>query len=377
LKKLAEHDKVLPLQVDYNKWMNAKLVIKTLIKSIEFNNSILLSKQTEKRELLNSVSKKMNDTLNEDNFNEKLDNFVSKVTLIDNEIIEIKGSLNSKVEGLNTLLQQIPAASIVDISSFQKSVFDLNSFIQKKDAELSNIKLPSGYDGTEYGDLIDKLTEQNTVLFKAINLKSDIDDLNKSRNTELNSKEEFEKAFKENSDKLKDFKDLTEKLQTELDEAQNLFSANQTLMSLEEYRDLLVEGEPCPCCGSKEHPFATKKPKLNNKLEENLKVKKLELENNNKKITSFEKVLIEIGTNISSTQKNIKNIDADIVDKLELYNSHCNNFGLPLKIEVDDLSANLFENEKKKNILSKNNEEQPIISPNFNFKGKIDSKALG
>ena len=43
--------------------------------------------------------------------------------------------------------------------------------------------------------------------------------------------------------------------------------------------------------------------------------------------------------------------------------------------------TSMYEKEKKNNfsILNNNhinNNEQPIISPNFNFKGKIDSKAL-
>ena len=366
LVKLAEHEQALPLQVDYNKWKNAKLAIQTLGESIETNSSILLAKQKEKKELLEAVSKAISENLKEENFDDKLSQFVKKVTTLDNTIIQIDGSLKSKGEGLNTLHQQIPAASVAEIKSIQKSVVDLNKYIQKKDAELSNLKLPSGYSGADYGVLIDKLTEQNTVLSKAIGFKTDIDSLNESKKIESDYFVKLEKAFASNTKELTSLNKVAEKLNKELQDAQNLYSANQTLMSLEEYRDLLEEGEPCPCCGSKVHPFATKKPKLNDKLEEKLQAKALAVEENEAIIKTYEEALIENGANIKNAQKSIKSIDAEITGKLKLFTNCCKELSLSVDSDLGSLNAKVNEIEKNVAILKAhktwNETKQPLTA---------------
>jgi exonuclease SbcC len=202
LVKLAEHDQALPLQVDYNKWKDAALAIQTFTASIEFNNSVLLSKQTEKKELFNSVSKTINETLKEDNFDEKLENFVKKVTKLDNAIIQINGALTSKGEALNTLYKQIPNASSTEIQPIQKSVSDLNKYIQQKDTQLSNLKLPTGFDSDDYGTEIDSLTGQNTILSKAIVMKTELDGLTESKTEQTRYLAELEKAFNSNTKEL-------------------------------------------------------------------------------------------------------------------------------------------------------------------------------
>lgn len=366
LVKLAEHEQALPLQVDYNKWKNAKLAIQTLGESIETNNSILLAKQKEKKELLEAVSKAISENLKEENFDDKLSQFVKKVTTLDNTIIQIDGSLKSKGEGLNTLNQQIPAASVAEIKSIQKSVIDLNKYIQKKDAELSNLKLPSGYSGADYGVLIDKLTEQNTVLSKAIGFKTDIDSLNESKKIESDYFVELEKAFASNTKEITSLNKVAEKLNKELQDAQNLYSANQTLMSLEEYRDLLEEGEPCPCCGSKVHPFATKKPKLNDKLEEKLQAKALAVEENEAIIKTYEEALIENSANIKNAKKSIKSIDAEITGKLKLFTNCCKELSLSVDNDLGSLNAKVNEIEKNVAILKAhktwNETKQPLTA---------------
>ena len=345
LVKLAEHDQALPLQVDYNKWKDSALAIQTFTASIEFNNSVLLSNQTEKKELLNLVSKTINETLKEDNFDEKLENFVKKVTKLDNAIIQINGALTSKGEALNTLYKQIPNASSTEIQPFQKSVSDLNKYIQQKDTQLSNLKLPTGFDSHDYGAEIDRLTEQVTILTKAIGIKTALDVLNQSKTEQTNYLAELEKAFDSNTKELTGLKKSAEKLKTELANALNLYNANKTLMSLEEYRDLLEEGVPCPCCGSKEHPLAGKKPKLNNKLLEEYHAKALEVEQNDAAMKLLENTLIKIGANKGNVQKSIKIIDSDITDKLKLYNNNCKELSLPAETELVALNAKLNENE--------------------------------
>lgn len=346
LVKLAEHEQALPLQVDYDKWKNAKIALTTFAQNIESNKSILTSKLKEKKELLESVSKIINETMNDDNFDQQLSSFVKKVTELDNSIIQIDGALKSKEDGLNTLYKQIPVASANEIKSFHKSVIDLNKYIQKKDKELIDLKLPSEFIGEDFEPVIDKLATQNTVLAKAIGVKTDLDSLNQNKITELKYMEELENASKFNTVELIKLNKQAEKLNKELEEVQNLYYANQTLMSLEEYRDLLEEGEPCPCCGSKEHPFATKKPKLNDKLEEKFKAKSLEVEENEANIKLFEQALIEVVANEKNAQKSLKSIETEIQAKQKIYKDYCKELVIPDLSDLNALNKRLNENEK-------------------------------
>jgi len=73
------------------------------------------------------------------------------------------------------------------------------------------------------------------------------------------------------------------------------FDSNKALMSLEFYRNKLVNGLECPCCGSKEHPFVENQPIINSQIEIELENVKLEINSNNQAIRAIKDDLVRSG----------------------------------------------------------------------------------
>ena len=73
--------------------------------------------------------------------------------------------------------------------------------------------------------------------------------------------------------------------------------------NLATYRDLLVQGNECPLCGSKEHPFVTNQPTHNTDNEDMLIEKKRLLALNEEKTTTLQTRQGEIKATIEHTKK--------------------------------------------------------------------------
>jgi len=131
--------------------------------------------------------------------------------------------------------------------------------------------------------------------------------------------EKNEKITAENSAKAKE---LAAKLKSEnksleaLEKHINLLQENiklaEKIRSLEEHRKALRDGEECPLCGAKEHPFAKgNTPHLGEK-ESELKDKKQQFKNLGDQILYREKTLEKLKSDISNAQKNNKETEKEI-----------------------------------------------------------------
>lgn len=339
LVKLAEHEKALPLQVEYNNWKDCAAAIVSFKTSVETNKAILFAKQSDKEQLLNEIATQIGEIVTDKDIESKLASFVARVSKLDNQINELKVVLEAKASLLNTLYKQIPAGSVTEIKPIQKSVSDLEAFVKSKDIQLGSILLPKNFNGIDFEVEIDKTTNLINTLIKAQGVKGNLETLIVSKTKEQKIVESLETSIQSNTFEFNALKDQAEGFDKELKEAESLYKANQTLMSLDEYRDLLEEGNPCPCCGSTIHPYATAKPKLNVKLEADLQAKFLAVETCNASIRIKEKALIEAGANKVNAINNVRKIDAEIFEKQDLFNGFCNELNLPVDTSLDILNA--------------------------------------
>ncbi|NJW52520.1 SbcC/MukB-like Walker B domain-containing protein [Salinimicrobium oceani] len=88
--------------------------------------------------------------------------------------------------------------------------------------------------------------------------------------------------------------------------------------SFEKQRHQLITGEPCPLCGSKEHPYATDLPPVNNELQVEILSVQEELQSLEKEITKKKTTLAHHNSRLTELQKQVKEKE----DSLRLQKGH-------------------------------------------------------
>lgn len=342
--QLKNHDKALPLQVDYRNWKMFNQEIDISTKSIEEQTENLTEKIAEKEELIQQLSTDLKVAVNETNFSEQLENFILKITDLDNKITVLNVKIKEKAESLNKCYLLIPQISLAAIKAFRTSVVELNKYIKTAEHELSELTLPSHFEGLNYDQMLDALLGQSTSYTNAIRLNTEREKLLKEEGNLKKSDAELNQDILSKNASLKELSQTLSQVNEEILVLQNAFSANQDLMKLEDFREALVEGNECPCCGSKNHPFAKDKPKVNSKIEEKLIEKKSEAEQINISIRSLEDALLRHDTDRKNIAKSLEVIKQSLADndqglaKLDMKVS--------LKLSLDELNAALKATEK-------------------------------
>lgn len=226
--------------------------------------------------------------------------------------------LNSKKDYIEKLKVQISKANNTkEIAPFEKQITLINNKISKSNTELINLNKKLKEINNQYeiknALLIEISEEHNNINLLQEKLKL-IDILSDA----LNKKLELEKAINENDKKLSDAYINKKRIEEEYIKIEEVFYKNQSSM----LASLLKDKEPCPVCGSLDHPnpsifcegFVSK---------EDLDSKKAELK-------ELDELLIELSSSLNANRENWKQYNKIIF---------ANNY-------LDDLSVEILENEK-------------------------------
>ncbi len=136
-------------------------------------------------------------------------------------------------------------------------------------------------------DKLDSLKEQKNLLTVLLKTKEVL--LN-SQNRVEKEKQSIDNAQKRSEVLALDIKSAAMKLRSHEKEIKHLekeIRLQGKIKDLEAQRSLLVQGEPCPLCGSEEHPFLSKRVIKMGREEENLEVEKKALKQISKEMENF------------------------------------------------------------------------------------------
>ncbi len=208
--------------------------------------------------VVNEMAELTNEKVNEGNFHTVMQTFESKVNNLDNELknikangAEIRKQVNKAVSSSKSKTAALLSASIkpneaTQVISTQMST--LASVIKENSFSLNDDILSINKD-------IEKDREQLTALkviaekYIALNdRKSKIETVKKQLTLHLKNIETHTATNKKLTQTIIDLKKLKEQLDKQRAEAIKLFD-------LADHRKELVNGDPCPLCGSTEHPY--------------------------------------------------------------------------------------------------------------------------
>jgi exonuclease SbcC len=277
LTKLDEHEKVLPLQVDYNNWVNTANEIKNLDTRITELNIQKGELAIQKEKLISTLSVVTTKAVGDKNFISTLEMFAKEVSEVDDSILKIKAGLDEKNKSTNILYAQIPAVSSALIKSFQTSVSELNDFVQKKDEALNLNPLPANSKMDNINEAIEDLKDTLDLYKDAITQKTELERLDNVKSKSNQALTELISVLENQQKELTSLEKQSVKLKADIEVIQKAYDSNLAYMSLDSHRSKLVDGVECPCCGSLDHPYSKTKPKVSDVLEDELNESKEQL----------------------------------------------------------------------------------------------------
>lgn len=274
LKRLSIHEKLSPAQSELTRYRDAKInKEKTATNLQQYQNDLKLAQQ-ELEKAINRLGEITNKPVDKTNFKTEMDRFEKEINQLDFKINGLKEEGKRQRTRINLYIQEQHLEMADNLQPDQAL-----SVIKQSQHALQQQIQNCGLNTAKISDS-ELLVEQNNLQLKLLdNLKTGI----KLRTEKEQQQQSLQVKSKKIQEKISQLNPLIVKstdLLKSLEENKLLLDKQekdaQLIKSLEEHRLQLTAGEPCPLCGSEEHPFAHHLPddgsdELKNKLQTTLK----------------------------------------------------------------------------------------------------------
>ncbi len=258
--KLDIYDRLSPMRGEMTRYQDAIKLTSVLSGQIESGNLQLNQAQKEYQDTLASMTELTGKQVDGSNFSEVMSAFEKEINTIDQELkyiikkgTETRNRIGDKIEKskLDITAKAIPEAIIPTLE-------------EKKDRatrQISNAGLEVNSDLKMIRFQLQKYTD-NLNYLKDLNHTREHE---KEVNTKLNQCEKNDKIYQQEILKYKPIVETTNQLVSSIEEKIELLKKQKQdkmlIASLSDHRSRLVDGTPCPLCGSEEHPWSAHEPK--------------------------------------------------------------------------------------------------------------------
>ena len=269
----------------------------------------------ERSGVIKTFSEKSGKTTDELGFVAALDAFFSQVDGMDKNIATLETEISTLRLPLANFIKTLPEKIKSIVAPISSDTAQLKKYVMGQQEALRKNVLPDDFRLGNFQDAITaqqkRIVELNACLSIALLVQRNEEDKNTNTEEVLVLSKQINALM--SSVKAMDISIYEETAALEI--LLKAVEANNAILSMEIHRQALTDGNPCPCCGSTNHPYAINLPKLNNALQENYNSRK---EGNEKKIS----LRTEAQTNIRllerdklNKEKNIEDINKELASR--------------------------------------------------------------
>ena len=312
MERLNDVEKTAPLMKQWNTLQSMQKDLLDEQKAIEEASSSLKILLDERSGVINSFSSKSRKKTDEHRFIDALDAFSNLLDGMDKNIATLETEISTLRLPLANFIKNLPEKTKTILTPISSDTGQLKKYVSGQQEIMHKNVLPDAFRQRNFQDSItaqqNRITELSNCLHIAALVQNNEED-----------KKKYSEEVVDLTNQINALHTSIQALDTTIDEenaAQEVLlkavEANNAILSMEIHRQALVDGNPCPCCGSTIHPYAINLPKLNNALQEDYNQRK---ETNERNINLRRERKTTIGLlerDKFNKEKNIEGIDKEL-----------------------------------------------------------------
>ncbi len=343
---LLKHEQLTPLIPDITKLDEANKLKLTTSKSYDIATKQLAQWQQNLQTALDKMSLLLNKAVNAQNFNELMSQFETEVGNMDRDLLNLKQQgigLRSEInqtlkEGKLGLHPDIhPSEALIKLSEIRTAideVIDKNQALSKMDTSAILHKLE------EELNQIKQLQEIQQLQENAIKNNNQSEEINKK----LTQTKDMQSS---NLELLKTSKELQKSLEQEYELLVKQKEDALKIANLETYRKKLQDGEPCPLCGSLEHPYSSHLESVDlGAQDQQLLSNSKKQKEHQLKLETIQKNAHQYEHNINQYEREIEQINALNKSITKEINTLRDHLAVPIKLSATSIKNELVQLEK-------------------------------
>jgi len=309
-KRLELHNKLNPVKEDIVLYTQAKEISKhTTNNLLEYKEELDKSKVLYQKSI-EDMAGLTSEEVTKDNFHVVMRAFENEINALDQEInnnkkkgVEVRNRINKLKENYSSDVSAKPSEAI---STLNKNIISLKAVFQK-----SNLSPES-----KLGPNREKLKSQQKYYDELLLIKHEYDHIQEAQ-TKIEANQKKIEAFSNEIEKLVPTKKKSEELiktyKTLLTTLEKRKEDAIKIASLEAHRQSLEKGEPCPLCGSLDHPYTVHLPASEKQeIEQQITQCKQDIKNQESEQNSINEALTKANTALKLTKEEKETFDQQL-----------------------------------------------------------------
>lgn len=308
--RLHQHEKLNPLRAELTKYQLSTGRADQLRSSIiEHEQSVARSK-TEHQAAIEEMSNLTGQIITTETFMTAMSAFEKKVNLLDQQLlyiqkrgVDMRTQINQKITDykINLDPKSNPEAAIIYLSDRKSTIGNL---LKQAGMDITADLATSRKRLAEMGDEIQLLTQLSHSHEHLADSKSQVEKLNAQLKLSSDTIYRIEPAYSKTEELVKV---LDAAISTLLQRVED----QKIIASLSDHRATLTAGDPCPLCGSLEHPYADHQPVTESNLQALVRDKRQQMQIHKTDLQQYSNDLVSAKTTVDLTQKRLAAIEAD------------------------------------------------------------------
>jgi exonuclease SbcC len=358
---LKRYNRALPHSEQWREWLKEQDELKRMndrLSSIKY----AVQEQIDLRSgCIADLNEAITEQVNETDFEERLESFYNLISELDVACLSLKNRYDALRGPMAAAMQALPPALNAALKDKLSDPDKLRKYKKEQEDLLKSIPLPSWITNIDLSEALNNSNGRLNALYQSEGHSLRLDTIQASMSA--NESEQLALTFRReqvNNDNLRMVHELKEAEKASLLLGQAV-DANNAVMSLDIQRSKLKAGEPCPCCGSTVHPYATMLPSLNNTLEKELADQLEKVNAIKSKIYEQEKDLLVAETSLSNLSQQLKELQTEQAAMLDKLQAALETAQLPGATSTEIQEAIGEEKQLEKNILLHQQWQQAVV----------------
>jgi exonuclease SbcC len=315
MERLQDFEKTAPLMSQWNTLQSMHKDLLDENKISEEASSSLKSLLDERTGVIKTFSEKSRKVTDELGFVAALDAFFNQVDGLEKNIATLETEISTLRLPLANFIKNLPEKTKTTLTPISSDTAQLNKYVMGQQELLRNNILPDTFRQGNFQDSINAQQNRINELNACLGLTSQVEKSKNDINTITDEAVGLSNQINALMASVQALNTLIDEESIALEVLVKAVEANNAILSMEIHRQALVDGNPCPCCGSTSHPYAINLPKLNNALQENYNSRKEANEKNIGLRTEADTSIRLLERDKHNKEQNIEGINIELASR--------------------------------------------------------------